>query len=360
MSNYIRTLLRFEKERAARRAAGEETSESEDRTPEPQGEGEGAPARSGFWTTAPSASGESRGDEGPTTDAGRAGVGNRESEALPDLSIQVPADLPFEMPTGALDAELTPAEPPPEDKAPAKTAGEVQWWPEPATELSDGPGRKGLLGRLFSFLPARNRRRRQAEARASTHASTAYAQLLDSLRAVETSFSAPGVVLASAGSVRAVEPVLQGLRAQARRKGLRLLVAELVVSKGGRVLEGRDPTCTAELLEFNRTVTEDTVRNWFERAVTGQDLLIVEAPPLSQSVDAGLLARACDGLALVVEPQRTSHHEFETAVERAKASGSFLLGMVMSQHTHWLPHFLRTFFNSYPRLVRQPQRSRAR
>jgi len=352
MSNYIRTLLRFEKERAARRASGQESAGAEPRLPAE--ENKGAAARSGFWTTTPSVVGGGAADDRQGNRQGARGVPATVEPPI-DLSIDVPNDLPFEMAAGRAADHL--AEEPAE--ASKEEPAEVQWWPEPAA----APGRsrrQGRLAGLLSLLPFWQRRRRQDAARASAHTSTAYAQLLDGLRAVETSFSAPGVVLASAGSADAVAPVLEGLREQARRKGLRLLVAELVVSKGGRILGGRDPACTAELLEFNRTVTEDTVRNWFERAVTGQDLLIVEAPPLSQSVDAGLLARACDGLALVVEPQRTSRHEFETAVERSKASGSFLLGMVMNHHTHWLPHFLRTFFNSYPRLVRQPPRARSR
>lgn len=350
MSNYIRTLLRFEKERAARRASGQESTRAEVQPPEEGNQG-GVP-RSGFWTTTPSPA-----EEGAAVGSQNFGFEPEEGEAPIDLAIRVPDDLPFELAesTAAQAATAEPAK-----KAAEDATVEVQWWPEPGEVPAAKSPRQGWLAGLLSLLPFLERRRRQVAARSSAHTSTAYAQLLDSLRAVETSFSAPGVVLASAGSADSMSPVLQGLRDQARRKGLRLLVAELVVSKGGRVLGGSDPACTAELLEFNRTVTEDTVRNWFERAVTGQDLLIVEAPPLSQSVDAGLLARACDGLALVVEPQRTSRHEFETAVERSKASGSFLLGMVMSHHTHWLPHFLRTFFNSYPRLIRQPQRTRSR
>ncbi len=184
----------------------------------------------------------------------------------------------------------------------------------------------------------------------------AFAQLLDSLRALETPFTAPGVVLAAAGDHAAVQRVLEGLEEQARRKGIRLLLAKLVVSESERFLEREGPGPT-DRLEINRTVSEDTLRSWFERATTGQDLLIVEAPPLSESVDAALLARAGDGLAIVVEPMATTQAQFETAVERAKAAGCFLLGLVMSRHTHWLPGLLRNFFNAYPRLIRrQPRR----
>ena len=311
MSNYIRTLLRFEKEREGRRAA-EEAEGVEPKVEDTSPDGPKRPMED-FWTTAP--------DAGESKSKAKAKEHGKRSDTPTD-------SLPL--------------------------------WPEPPRATEDRLPTRGVVGRLLDRLPLGylERRRQRSRTRASAHHATAYAQLLDSLRAVETPFAAPGVVIAAAGSSDAVEAVVHGLRGQARSKGVRLMVAELVVTQSGRILEGRDPACPAEPLVLNRTVTEDTVRAWFERATVGQDLLVVSAPSLSQSVDAGLLARACDGLAIVVEPQQTNHHEFETAIERAKASGAFLLGLVMSHHTHWLPHFMRSFFSSYPRLIRQRPRSR--
>ena len=306
MSNYIRTLLRFEKERAARRAQGDgEENPAPEKPAEKAPKDEAEESKAGFWT-----------------------VAGEEDEKEPKRR---------ETPSGAMPL-----------------------WPELPKDPKPRSRVRGFWGRLVSLIPVVERRRKVALTRASAYLETAHAQLLDSLRAVETQFSAPAVVLAAAGDPGAVGPVLRGIKEQARQKGVRLMVAELVVAKGERVLEGRDPTCPAEPLTLNRMVTEDMVRSWFERATTGQDLLVVEAPSLSQTVDAGLLARACDGLSIVVEPMHTNHHSFETAVERAKASGAFLLGLVMSRHVHWLPHFLRTFFSSYPRLIRQPPRDRSR
>lgn len=250
--------------------------------------------------------------------------------------------------TGAQAADKFPKPPP-----------EVAW-PDvvPRRPRQKEPRRpRRLLTRLlrpFQSLPGLLRRRRGTSSNAVGE--LAFAQLLDSLRALETSFTAPGIVLAAAGEASAVGRVLEGLEEQARRKGIRLLVARLVVSETERFLE-RETAENPDRLEINRTVSEDTLRSWFERATAGQDLLIVEAPPLSDSVDAALLARAGDGLAIVVEPLATSQAQFETAVERAKAAGCFLLGLVMSRHTHWLPGILRSFFNAYPRLIRrQPRR----
>ena len=188
------------------------------------------------------------------------------------------------------------------------------------------------------------------------HADASYGRLLDSLRAADTRYSSPGVVLASTSSRRSARTVIDGLANQAHTMGVRLAVAELVFADAERVLRTRDDSSTSlpttSSLELTGSGSDQILQDWFDRATAGVDLLVIEGPPLSRSVDAALLARGGDGLVVIAEPQATSVEEFDTAIERAKASGCFVLGMVLNRHTHWLPRFLRGFFYRYPRSIR--------
>lgn len=235
----------------------------------------------------------------------------------------------------------------------------------PLLEDVDFPGhrRRSFWSRLPFF---RRRRKRSASLNAAAGetffsdrnatADTSYGRLLDSLRATDTRFPAPGVVLASASTRRSVRAVIDGLAQQARSMGVRLAVAELVFAESERVLRSREDSSTTlpttSSLELTGSGSDQILQDWFERATAGVDLLIIEGPPLARSVDAALMARAGDGMVIVAEPQATLIEEFETAIERAKASGCLVLGMVLNRHTHWLPRFLRGFFYKYPRSIR--------
>lgn len=270
---------------------------------------------------------------------------------------------------------------PPEDEPPAERRTEDDHRrpepPPPAGErrgVAGGPEdpHQGIFGPPPRRRPPRRRARRspfgflrrlwprRGAAAESPAAIRAHGQLLDSLRAADTRYSAPGVVLAAAGGQASVRQVIDGLVRQARSLGVKLTLAEMVIEGDERVLRGRDtegalPTATA--LELTGG-SDPVLRDWFERATAGCDLLVVEGPPLTRSVDAALLARSGDGLVIVLEPLATQREDFDTAIERARASGCFVLGLVMSHHRHWLPRFLRGFFDTYPKSIRtRPRRS---
>jgi hypothetical protein len=234
------------------------------------------------------------------------------------------------------------------------------------------PGRRRRQS-LWSRLPFFGRRKRRSghldgaaeDGFFSDHraaADSSFGRLLDSLRSTDTRYSAPGIVLASTSSRRSVRAVIDGLTAQAHTMGVRLAVAELVFADSERVLRSREDSSTSlpttSSLELTGSGSDQVLQDWFERATAGVDLLIIEGPPLARSVDAALMARAGDGLVIVAEPQATLLEEFETAIERAKASGCFVLGLVLHRHTHWLPRFLRGFFYNYPRTIRNRPGSR--
>jgi hypothetical protein len=85
---------------------------------------------------------------------------------------------------------------------------------------------------------------------------------------------------------------------------------------------------------------EEVARRWLEDAISGHDLLIVEAPPLSASVDAALLGRACSGLVLVAEALATARQDLGQAAETARLADCPLLGLVLTGSRDWLPGWL--------------------
>ena len=79
---------------------------------------------------------------------------------------------------------------------------------------------------------------------------------------------------------------------------------------------------------------------WFEHPGGSIDFILVEAPPLDTAADAALLARAGDGLVLVVESAVTPRDSLRRAIRVAEASGCRILGLVMSEPHHPLPTWL--------------------
>ncbi|MEE8312227.1 MAG: hypothetical protein V3R77_08215, partial [Candidatus Binatia bacterium] len=79
---------------------------------------------------------------------------------------------------------------------------------------------------------------------------------------------------------------------------------------------------------------------WLESAENHHDLVIIEAPPLGHSVDAALLARACDGLVIVVDPTAITKDALRRSVERAQAIGCRILGLVMTGKQSDMPGWM--------------------
>lgn len=208
----------------------------------------------------------------------------------------------------------------------------------------------------------------------------AHASLLESLRALATDLPVPTVVIAGVEAEESARAVIAGVNIQAHLHGLRLVLAKLVPQPGHRVLRKRVPRTDSTSTSITRDETYDShgpaamgielvgapdpqvLREWYEKAAEGNDLLIVEAPPMLKSVDAALLGRACDGLVLVVEALATKQEDLEAAVEKARAAGCPPIGLVIAEHSEWLPRTLRKFLPTYPRSVkprRPPQQPAA-
>lgn len=179
--------------------------------------------------------------------------------------------------------------------------------------------------------------------------------LLDRLRALSVSQRNPIVVVAAASGLESVRPLTFALVQQAFRRSLDVTVAEMAMENGARVLrECLKSSEDSELmpkpvkigpLDFNaadprRDTASVTLDVWLAQASTQHDLLLIEGPPLSTSVDAALLARRCDGLILVAESERTPREVLRGASERAQAAGCNVVGLVLSGTKEWLPRWL--------------------
>lgn len=160
------------------------------------------------------------------------------------------------------------------------------------------------------------------------------AALLDRLRALAAQGEPARVlVLAPVVVPGAARGVVDGLAARAGELRLPLAVAELarsggvahLIERGGRA-EVRPP-CAIDLDGADRGAA---LRDWLD-GVAGAPLVLIEAPPLQRSIDAVLLAAACDGLLLVAETGATERADLRAAAERARNSGCRTLGVVLTE-----------------------------
>jgi Mrp family chromosome partitioning ATPase len=124
-------------------------------------------------------------------------------------------------------------------------------------------------------------------------------------------------------------------------------VAELT-GRGGRSLlapfataSNPDTTIPGLSIDLDTGLTTDQLHAWVGRAAPGVDLVVLIGPPLAASIDAALLASACDGLVIVAESEKTERAALQTAAERARATGCRTLGVVMHGTKEQLPGWMR-------------------
>lgn len=67
---------------------------------------------------------------------------------------------------------------------------------------------------------------------------------------------------------------------------------------------------------------------------------IIDAPPMSSSIDVGHLARATSGLVVVVAARRLKHEVIQENLQAMQNSGVHVLGTVLNQRSFDIPGFL--------------------
>jgi Mrp family chromosome partitioning ATPase len=173
------------------------------------------------------------------------------------------------------------------------------------------------------------------------------AALFENLRVLATRRATRTVVFAGASVGTGVDLVATALASHAARSGSRVFVAELA-GRGGRSLlapfataSNPDANVPGLAVDLDAGLSADQLHAWIGRAAPSVDLVVLIGPPLASSIDAALLAGACDGLVIVAESEKTERVALQTAAERARATGCRTLGVVMHGTKDQLPRWMR-------------------
>jgi hypothetical protein len=183
-----------------------------------------------------------------------------------------------------------------------------------------------------------------------------YGALLDNLRAIGNGAPVGSVVVCGVSAVESVDRVTNGLAEEMCRHSLRVVVAELFRTVSQPMLKVRlqsrseqasdvpsdvPPPAPKIALDLRGGPVPAELTRWMAAAKAHYDMVVLEAPPLSLSVDGAMLARASDGLILTVAARETSKQALADAIERADTVGCPLLGVVMQGRPEWNPRWLR-------------------
>ena len=182
-----------------------------------------------------------------------------------------------------------------------------------------------------------------------------YAALFDNLRVLGNGVPLGAIVLAGASDSESCRRVADGLANEVIRNRMTAAIAELSRAQTRPTLRMRmtssnagspDPAgATRVQLDLRSGPLPNDLVEWLKDARARHDVVIVEAPPLGLSVDAAVVAKACDGLILVVEPRATASAALLGSVERAEAVGCRILGIVTQGANEKLPKWLRQIVN---------------
>jgi PHD/YefM family antitoxin component YafN of YafNO toxin-antitoxin module len=176
-----------------------------------------------------------------------------------------------------------------------------------------------------------------------------FSSLFDNLRVLGNGVPLSSVVIAGASDFESTKRVADGLANEVIRNRLTASIAELSRAQSQPTLRMRMTSSPTVARSDNAVVHVNTRSNagspelaaWLQDARSNHDVVIIEAPPLGLSVDAAVVARACDGLILVVEPRVTTSAALVASVERADAVGCRILGIVTQGRNERLPAWLR-------------------
>ena len=189
----------------------------------------------------------------------------------------------------------------------------------------------------------------------------AYGQLYDQIRLSAAAREKRTFLFAPVSGPEPVSDVTAGLAAYIEHLGYQVVRAELAVWDGRPVLRRRREASLESLsvlglafegdlmrVDLSSATAQAELAEWIEAATRTADVLLIEGRPLGESIDAALVARACDGLILVVQPGVTERSALQTAADRARAAGCRTLGVVLHGSTHVLPDWMR-------RIVERPR-----
>ncbi len=175
----------------------------------------------------------------------------------------------------------------------------------------------------------------------ATEAHPGIATLLESIRLIANGRERRVVVFCGASTAEAVTTLAQDLAQYAERSGMTAFVGSLFRSAAGTIVAAANDPATAQSVDLDAGLTADSFATWIDRVAPNSNLVIVTGPPLATSIDAALLACACDGLVIVAESEVTERATLQVAAERARIAGCTTLGVVMHGSKDRLPGWIR-------------------
>jgi Mrp family chromosome partitioning ATPase len=169
-----------------------------------------------------------------------------------------------------------------------------------------------------------------------------------------------------------VSTVARGLaRVVARTPGARVLICDVPSEQRGRGRHGRDGRDnrsgtrasvgdSSGRIEFSwlpgsqiavgalgdgghnmhALATDDSVRSIVSTASAGFEMVILDLPPVSESVVGPSFAKAVDGVLLVVEAERTRAHSVRATQKTLNMYGANVLGVVLNKRRFHIPNFI--------------------
>jgi len=185
----------------------------------------------------------------------------------------------------------------------------------------------------------------------SRYTEAGFRELFDRLRALDGTGPNRALVFAGVTADEPVRTVTGGLAAYVGQLGVEVLRAELADWNGRPILRRRTDAAAGRgtygdslPLDLGAPAAQVELTDWFEGAAGVADLVIVEGRPLTASIDAALLARACGGLIIVAQAGVTHRDGLQAAAARACESGCRVLGVVMyggvPRASDWLSRLL--------------------
>jgi hypothetical protein len=180
--------------------------------------------------------------------------------------------------------------------------------------------------------------------------SLACARVLDELLVMPDGTPARTVVVAQAAPLTAAVSVTSALTAEAVRRGLRALGAVLHVESGGLQIEPAADGATSQAagafrprrlrLEGELRSNADDVLGWLAEVAASHDLVLIEAPALTQTSVGALLASVCDGLLILARAGVTAKHDLRNAAAIARSARCHTFGVFVDEPAGQLPSWL--------------------
>jgi hypothetical protein len=167
-------------------------------------------------------------------------------------------------------------------------------------------------------------------------------ELFEALHAIRQAGGTRSLVLAPASGCEDADHWASQLALLTREQGLR--VAAFQVGDSGSTAPRRRGTHSEVRFAVSRADLAAQVESW-RAALPSDTVALLIAPPLAHANDAALLARACDGLLILVELGRTPRRALTQAVKRATTAGAAVLGLVVIGSDN-LPRWARRFLQN--------------